>query len=75
VRQAKSYLTADNQMTRKPNLARNTEIESSGRAANSAGPKDSRPRVPPKRLSKLGASDSGNPEGRFWCIMRHQWLG
>jgi hypothetical protein len=29
-------LTADNQMTRKPNLALNAEIESSGRAANSA---------------------------------------
>src|SRR5215472_7112437 len=31
-----TYLTADNQMTRKPNLALNAEIESSGRAANSA---------------------------------------
>ena len=29
-------LTADNQMTRKPNLALNAEIESNGRAANSA---------------------------------------
>ena len=31
-----SYLTSDNQMTPKPNLALNAEIESSGRAANSA---------------------------------------
>ena len=33
--EAGSYLTADNEMTRKPNLALNAEIESSGRAANS----------------------------------------
>jgi len=32
-----TYLTADNQMTRKPNLALNAEIESSGRAANGTG--------------------------------------
>jgi hypothetical protein len=32
----KSHLTADNQMTPKPNLALNAEIESSGRAANPA---------------------------------------
>ena len=31
-----SYLTSDNQRTRKPNLALNAEIESSRRAANSA---------------------------------------
>ena len=30
-------LTADNQMMRKPNLALNAEIESSGRAANGTG--------------------------------------
>jgi hypothetical protein len=36
-REKKSYLTADNQMTRKPNLALNAEIESSGRAANGTG--------------------------------------
>jgi len=30
-------LTADNQMTRKPNLALNAEIESSGRAGNGTG--------------------------------------
>ena len=32
-----STLTANNQMTRKPNLALNAEIESSGRAANGTG--------------------------------------
>ena len=32
-----TYLTADNQVMRKPNLALNAEIESSGRAANGTG--------------------------------------
>ena len=36
-REKKSYLTADNQMTRKPNLAPNVQIESSGRASNGTG--------------------------------------
>jgi hypothetical protein len=38
-------LTADNQMTRKPNLALNAEIVSSGRTANSAARKARDPEI------------------------------
>jgi hypothetical protein len=40
-----AYLTADNQMTRRPNLALNAEIVSSGRTANSAARKARDPEI------------------------------